>query len=250
MSRVWRTRRQMLILALTAWREGWRGGLWRMLLGVWVAAWLAAWFAGKVSLLEADAARWAWSAGIVRLGVTLALATSITYALARAAADRQLDYVAASPIPRPLWLLGTWLGWQAVALACAILNALALSPWMPSVQAWLHWALGHALELMVISAAALWFGLSLRQGAAAMLATLAFVVLARSMTSITLMARASSEASEWHWFVETLHALLPDISRWVTSDVQAASWRALPEAGLYLVLLYALAAVDWARRRL
>lgn len=239
-------------VALAAWREGWRGGLWRMLAAVWALATLAGWFAQETALLEAQAASWAWSAGLARLGDTVALAAAVTYALARAASDRQLEYVAAAPLPRAWWLLGIWLGWQAVALATAGLAAIALWPWSSATAPWAGWALGHALELMVTVAAAIWFGMSLRHGAAALLATVGFVLLARAAPALVLMAQGVGDAAGHFWAsaMHGLHALLPDVSRWVPAASARFEPRALAEAALYLGLLYAVAAVDWYRRRL
>lgn len=244
--------RRLWHVALAAWREGWRGGLWWMLVAVWALAALAGWFAQETALLESEMARWAWSAGLARLGDTVALAAAVTYALARAANDRQLEFVAAAPLPRAWWLLGVWMGWQAVALAAAALAALVLWPWAPTVALWAGWAVGHALESMVTVAAGLWFGISLRQGATALLATVAFVLLARAAPALVLMAQGAGGAADGVWAVgmRVLHALLPDVSRWVPAAQAAFEPRALAEAMLYLGLLYAVAAVDWYRRRL
>ncbi|MDM7456201.1 MAG: hypothetical protein P3W97_002785 [Tepidimonas sp.] len=239
-------------LALATWREGWRSGLWRMLAAVWGLAALAGWFAQETALLEAQAASWAWSAGLARLGDTVALAAAVTYALARAASDRQLEFVAAAPLPRAWWLLGIWLGWQAVALATAALAALVLWPWSEAAAPWAGWAVGHALELMVVVAAGVWFGISLRQGAAALLATVGFVLLARAAPALVLMAQGVGDATAGFWAgaMGVLHALLPDLSRWVPTASAAFEPRVLAEAVLYLGVLYAVAAVDWYRRRL
>lgn len=245
---------QLWYVALAAWREGWRGGLWRLLAAVLALATAGGWFAQETALLESLAASWAWSAGLARLGDTVALAAAVTYALARAASDRQLEFVAAAPLPRAWWLLGIWLGWQAVALTTAGLAAIALWPWAPATAPWAGWTLGHALELMVTVAAGLWFGISLRQGAAALLATVGFVLLSRAAPALVLMARGVEGVTDsaygvWAGVMRILHALLPDLSRWVPASSAAFEWRALAEAALYLGLLYAVAAVDWYRRR-
>lgn len=237
-------------IALATLREAWRGGLPAQLAAVLLAACLLAWFARQVALQDAAGFAYAWAAAFVRLGDAIALAAAVCFSVARAWADRQIEYAVAAPLPRPLWLLGLWCGWLLAAAGLALASALALALLAPSPQAAALWGCGLAMELMLVAAVALWLVLGLRHGAAALLATLGFLALARSAAALVLIAGARDGPGGWSaGLVRALHAMLPDLSRWLSLDSPAALPGVLGEAILYLTLLYALAVVDLYRRR-
>ena len=117
------------------------------------------------------------------------------------------------------------------------------------------------LELMVVSAFALFCAMALGQFSAAAALTLAFYVLARSLTALQLMsAHPVSGAGTLpqeisRWMVESLALVMPALDRW-----PQASWLVdgpaaanafvllLIQGTIYIAMLTGAAMVDFHRR--
>jgi hypothetical protein len=185
----------------------------------------------------------------------------VSASVVREANEKGLELALALPMPRPAWYLGKLLGFACAGALIAALFALPLAAWAKpaSLAAW--W-LALAAELAVVAAAALFFASALGQTVAAITAVLGLYVLARSISTIQVIAGGpltgdGAAAAAARWFVDALALLLPRLDAvargdWLLYGAPAAGELAQSLTGLavYAVLLAAAGLFDFSRRNL
>ena len=134
--------------------------------------------------------------------------------------------------------------------------------WATPLANVLFWALALSCELAVLAALALACAVSLAQLPGAVAATAAFYVLARTLSTLLLLAHSSTlDLSQP--FNRALVAALTGVA-WLVpdfSDFAASGWLIyglhgaspgwmLAQSALYLALLSVLGLIDWQRRNL
>ncbi len=221
-----------------------------------------AWFAQTLSLAEAEATRALVFGSLARLGLVALLAAQVSTTLARALADRELEFILAGPAPRWSLVLGKAAGFSALALLLALCATLVAWPLSAGAQALavLLWGGGLAAELVAVAALGLLVSLSFNQPATALLAAGAFYVFARSASAAVAIAGFSAQASGSpvdafvHAIAQVLSFLVPPLDRLANADwlaggapVPQAAWFALLALG-YALLYGAAAAVDLSRK--
>lgn len=148
--------------------------------------------------------------------------------------DRRLiEFVEARGVSPSVWVAGRLLGaiWPAAAIAAA--SALvALSAGAP-VAAAVVWAVGLACETLVAAAFALAAVITLREGAVALVVTLAFYLFARVAATLvqiaeTATAGGGSAPGVLRALVELLARIVPDLDRYAPSGLLVG---APPEVG-------------------
>ncbi len=234
--------------------------LW-LVLGVMLGAGLAAGFIGALALGEAAAQRVVIYAGLVRPGLAAVVVLVVVASVVREQADRTVELLLMRPLSRPVWYLARLLSYLLVVVLAAALAALPLCWATPLVNV-LFWALALSCELAVLAALALACAVSLAQLPGAVAATAAFYVLARTLSTLLLLAHSSTlDLSQP--FNRALVAALTGVA-WLVpdfSDFAASGWLIyglhgaspgwmLAQSALYLALLSVLGLIDWQRRNL
>ena len=179
--------------------------------------------AEEVALTEALATRNGLHAAMLRTGAVLALTLFVVASAVRDRSEGFLALLLAQPGTRADYYCGKLFAGMALAGGIAILCGLCLLPHAP-LRPVLLWTATLTLELGVIVSASLLGGLAFRHTAPALLAVLAFYLLARSIDALLLLSRTplGTAAQWWRAVEETVVAivyhLVPDLGRYASSE--------------------------------
>ncbi len=226
-----------------------------------VAALGFAGFLSQVAITESSALQASACAALLRACAVFLIAAHVSASVVREANEKGLELALALPMPRPAWYLGKLLGFACAGALIAALFALPLATWAKpaSLAAW--W-LALAAELALVASAALFFASALSQTVAAITAALGLYVLARTISTIQIIAGGplagdGAAAVAARWLVDALALLLPRLDAvargdWLLYGAPAAAELARSLAGLaiYAALLAAAGLFDFSRRNL
>ncbi|MEO1766252.1 ABC transporter permease [Thiobacter aerophilum] len=245
---------QVLAIARYTALEALRARSLRWALFTLCALFAASLFLRELTLTDSQRLQTTFLAAASRLACAVIVATLIIGAVVREFNEEGHLLLLSLPLPRTRYVLGRFLGFVAVALALALASASLLALTAPPALV-LGWTVGLYLELSLVSAMAVFAAFGLRQWLPALLATLGFYLLARSIGGLQLLAHASRGDSAWL-------APMTDVLAWLMPrlDGFASSARLLGETGglaaalvqtlLYCALLLTAAALDVSRRDL
>jgi len=241
--------------------EAHRGALFWLSGFALLAAWALAAYLSQVALTETAAVQASVGAALLRGAAVLLIATHTAVAVGREANDGVLEFVLASPMPRPAWYLGRLAGLAASGAVVSAVYGVALSPWGPAAGV-AAWSLSLAFECALVAAASLFFTSSLGRPAAALAATVGLYLLGRSLAAMQAIAAGplageSTTAFAARLSVDALALLLPRLDEatrtaWIVHQPPSAPELAGAIAGLgiYTLLLCAAGLFDFARRNL
>jgi hypothetical protein len=159
-----------------------------------------------VAITESAATQASLGGALARLAMVLLLAAGVIVSHVREAGDRTRDWLLAFAMPRPVWLFGRLLGHGVAALALAALATVSIMATADPGAA-LCWGAGLALELLLCAGMATFLALTLAQAPVALLAFAAWYLLARSMSSLQLIAGAPMLDDGSLWMAFARHAL-------------------------------------------
>jgi hypothetical protein len=167
--------------------EAWRGGLpWIAVASVALAVALGA-YLGQLALTEGRLLQAAVVAAVLRVCAVFIVATHVVASVQREIAAKGLELMLSLPLTRPAQYLGRLAGFAACSVLLACVFALPLALWAPPL-ALAGWTLSLACELVLVAAAALFFGMTLRQPVSALGASAGFYLLARSVSAMQAIA--------------------------------------------------------------
>lgn len=249
--------------ALIRWnlREVWRARAPWLVLGVMLGAGLMAWMVGALALSEIVTQRVVIYAGLVRPGLAAVVVLVVVASVVRERQERTLELLLMRPVARHVWYLARLLSYLLAGVLGAGLAALPLLLVLP-VGRVLFWALALGCEASLLAALALACAVSLTHLPAAVAATAAFYVLARTLSTLVLLAHSSTlDVSQPlnRALAAALRGgawLVPDFSGYAASAwliyglYGAAPGWMLGQTALYLALLGVLGLIDWQRRNL
>ena len=221
-------------------------------LGVLVLAALAIGaFIAQLALTESAAIVVALLASSLRLGAVLLIAVFVVTSIGRETDDKGQELLLALPLPRAAYLLGKLAGFALLSLAPALLfgaMAAAMAPLADSVL----WALSLLCELWIVAAFALLCALSFGQVLTSMAATLAFYLLARSVSALQQLGFDGRIAERGFDAIAFVLPRLDQFARaeWLVYPGLAASHMlaVLGQTVIYVTLLGAAGMVDLYRK--
>lgn len=250
-----------LIVARFTLLESRRGGLpWLALAALAAALGLAA-FLSQVALTEGAQLQASVAAALLRAAAAFLVAAHVISAVSRDASDKGLEFTLAFPISRQAYYLGKLAGFGLAGLALATAFAAPMLLWSGAAGVGAWW-LSLALEVLLVSAAALFFALALAQPAAALAATAGLYLLGRSIGAIQAIAggphaQEGALAGAARWAIDAVALLLPRLDLATRSDwlLYAAPGgaelaRVLAALLVYAALLAAAGLFDLGRRNL
>jgi ABC-type transport system involved in multi-copper enzyme maturation permease subunit len=217
-------------------------------------------FVQQLAITETWRVRAAFLAAGTRFALVFVLSLHVASSMVREFNDKGIDLLLSLDLPSSRYYLGKLLGFVAVAWILAALAALALATTGLSAG-WLAWSLSLGLELTLIATLTLFCVISFAQIMPALSAVAAFYLLARSIAAIRLLSDSQLlDQSSWAtqaagWLVDAMALVLPDLSRFTSTDwllVQTAAPAAvgfvLVQALVYGALLTLAGLFDLHRR--
>jgi ABC-type transport system involved in multi-copper enzyme maturation permease subunit len=180
----------VVVLALGVLREARKNHLARMLIVLMVVGLAFALFVKQLATMESVAIETAFIAALYRLGSVFLLTIFIITAQIRETNDKGLDLLLSLPISRAHFFAGKFLGYAVCALIAAALISLPLTLLVPLMQVF-AWGGSLALELLIITAASLFFVLTLAHSMSSLVSVMALYLLSRTMAALQLMGATS-----------------------------------------------------------
>lgn len=218
-------------------------------------------FLQEIAITESRQVQVALLAAFLRFSAVFLLATFVVTSMVREFNDKGLELVLALPLPRAGYLLGKLAGFAALALAPALLFGLLAAFFAPPAQTVL-WTLSLICELWIVAAFSLLCVLTFNQVMAALSATLAFYLLARSIAALQLIGQGSLSEHTLsqqiiNFVIDAIAALLPHLDGFTRTEwlvYHNGNWAALlpllAQTGVYLALLAGAALFDLYRKNL
>jgi ABC-type transport system involved in multi-copper enzyme maturation permease subunit len=180
----------IFVLALGTLREALKSRLgWVLLVLIFFGLCLAA-FVKQLAITETVAVETAFVAALYRASAVFLLAMFIITSQIREAHDKNLDLLFSLPFSRAVFFAGKFVGYALCGLLIAALFSLPLFAFAPASQV-IAWGLSLGFELLLITAASLFFVLALQHAVGAMAALMGFYFLARTMAALQLMGATS-----------------------------------------------------------
>lgn len=218
-------------------------------------------FLRDIAITESSQIQVALLAAFLRFAAVFLLATFVVTSMVREFNDKGLELVLALQLPRAGYLLGKLAGFAALALVPALLFGLLMVLLVPAEQAaW--WTLSLICELWIIAAFSLLCVLTFNQVMAALSASMAFYLLARSVTAFQLIGHGPDSAKSVsqqviNSVIDVIAALVPHLDDFTRTEWLvyhnadfAALLPLLAQTGIYLVLLTGAALFDLYRKNL
>jgi Cu-processing system permease protein len=180
-------------------------------------------FVEQVTLIETIAYQSSLLAAFLRLSAVYALSLFVIASMVHEFHDHSIYLWLSLPMQRSHYFLGKFSGFAIVAFLTAILFGAALLGDVPYQQVGL-WTLSLFCELLIITALSLLCVLTFPQTVQAFSVVLGFYILARSISTMQLMAQGPLSASPSyvdqliHILIKILAMLLPDLERFTQSE--------------------------------
>jgi len=218
-------------------------------------------FLQEIAITESGQIQVALLAAFLRFSAVFLLATFVVTSMVREFNDKGLELLLALPLPRAGYLLGKLAGFAALALVPALLFGLLTVFLAPPAQTAL-WTLSLVCELWIVAAFSLLCVLTFNQIMAALSATLAFYLLARSITALQLIGQGPLSENTLsqqviNLVINAIAALLPHLDGFTRTEwlvYHSGTWAALPpllaQTAVYLALLAGAALFDLYRKNL
>lgn len=218
-------------------------------------------FLQEVAITESSQIQLALLAAFLRFAAVFLLATFVVTSMVREFNDKGLELVLALELPRASYVLGKLAGFAALALVPALLFGLLTVLLAPAEQAAV-WTVSLVCELWIIAAFSLLCVLTFNQVMAALSASLAFYLLARSVTAFQLIGHGplsdqSLSQRVINVVIDAIAALLPHLEDFTRTDWLiyhngnlTALLPLLAQTGIYLALLAGAALFDLYRKNL
>lgn len=219
------------LLGLT-WIEARRSQLIPLLLLLVLVVESLAWFMGAIAITESSEIRLATCTWLYRCGLVFIFLVHVIGSLVREIESGFLHVLLAHPLSRTQYVIGRLAGFSLIALGAALAISGLLAWHMPPAgfNGWLLWATSFVLEMLLVTAIAVFFALGFARLLPALLAASTFYVLARLLDVIRAMAQSpvgqdpnSFSAAGSRWVLDLLAWITPPLGSFTRTE-----WLLLP----------------------
>jgi hypothetical protein len=249
----------ILTIARAVWRECLHSRFWLIYGLILVLSMGAALFIGQLVLTDPGRTRIIILAAMLKALLAAQLILHVAAAVNRETEEKGRDMILAAGLPAPVFIAGRLLGYALAAAIMALGAGLLLMASGARTQL-LNWMVGLGCELSLLAAFTLAAALALRQVTSAALAAGIFFLLGHSLDKLLLLARHPLAAysgqgdSPVRWPLEAIAWLMPRLDLFGSADwlVGLGAGRLVPilgQSAIYLILLFAIAALDLNRNR-
>lgn len=201
----------------------------------------AAGFLHQLAIIEARELKSVVLAAGLRTGAVFLMTAFVCMSMVREYNDKVFELMLAGAWPRAVYLLGKFVGFSTAAVGLAVVVSLPLALFAP-LGALVPWTISLACELLLMTAATLFFVVTLTHVVPALTAVLGFYLLARSLAAIQIVAGGGSSTA-WtdriaNGMVSALATVLPRLDLMTRSEWLAGA--ALPPGDFATTVLPAL----------
>ena len=217
-------------------------------------------FLGDVVVTDTESLRAGAFAWVARWLAMLTLTLFCAGSVSRDGSDKVIELLVALPVRRETVYLGKLAGMFVLAFLLAGISLLASVVYAPPMAA-VQWAVSLWLELCVVVSFTLWVATSIGGVVGSVIFSVGFYVLARAMQGMVMMAKGpffDPDSAFDHilaGIVDAVSWILPPLYAFASADwlinteASIALGRQLGNAGLYIVLLVALALIEQNRKQ-
>jgi len=219
-------------------------------------------FVGEIALIESQAIQSSLLGAFLRLSAIYVVSLFVITSIVREFNDNSIYLLLSFPIQRSHYFFGKLCGFIGIALMTTLIFSLALMGYSPYPQV-LFWGLSLFCELLIMTTLSFLSVLTFQQTIQSFSFLIGFYILARSMSTIQLMAQASlSHSSTWSdvfiaALIHFLATLLPNLDRftpaeWLvySSNYFEALLEIIMQTIIYGLLLIAMSLFDLYRKNL
>ena len=218
-------------------------------------------FARQLAITESDRVQAVFLSTASRAVLVFVVCIYVLQGLFRDFQDKILDLMLSFDMPRWQYVLGKFFGHFLLGAACAAIAALPLL-FLADASRVAAWACSLAMELWIVSAAAMFCVTAFSQLLPAASFVLGFYLLARSVAAIQLMSRSTlaapgGETELLSSLADALALVLPRLdaftqSAWLVDApaLPASPLALLAQTAVFVALLLAAAMIDLHRRNL
>jgi ABC-type transport system involved in multi-copper enzyme maturation permease subunit len=218
-------------------------------------------FIGQVALIEQLAIQSTLLATFLRLGAVYIVSLFVITSMVREFNDQSIYLWLSLPLPRSIYFLGKLLGFIFIAFITATLFGGALA-FYTTLQNAVVWTISLLCELIIIATLSLLCVLTFHQIMQAFSAVLSFYILARSISTMQLVAEGHlNNNNSWvdqfiNGLIYLLAMMLPSLdqftqSEWLVYHISGTDLiNILGQTVIYVVLLIAMSLFDFYRKNL
>lgn len=218
-------------------------------------------FLKELAITESNQIQVALLAALLRFSAVFLLTTFIVTCMVREFNDKGIDLLLALPLPRTYYLLGKLIGFAVLAILFALVLGALTAFFAPMRQVTL-WTISLLCELWLTAAFSLLCVLTFQQTMGALSATLAFYLLARSITMLQLighspLAEPTLSQRLINFILDGIAAVLPHLDEFARTDwltYASGTWSTLApvlvQTTIYMALLMGAALFDLYRKNI
>lgn len=194
-----------------------------LLLIIGFIVWGLTGFIGELTVTETSQIQASFMGFIARFFAVLIIIMMVISSCSREFSDKTINVVLSLPYPRYQYYLGKLAGFILLAMATALFFSIPLFFYADFNQV-IIWYFSLSLEMIIVSAAALLFMISLGSMTSAFTLTIAFYLLSRSIQTIILISKSpimedhSLLRSFMDFLLTSIAWLLPSLNQFARSD--------------------------------
>lgn len=219
-------------------------------------------FLDALAITESRQIQVALLAAFLRFSAIFLLATFVVTSMVREFNDKGLELVLALPLPRFGYLFGKLAGFALLAFIPAVLFGLLTLFFTPPQQT-LLWTISLLCELWVVAAFSLLSVFTFNQIMTALSATMAFYLLARSISALQFIGNSAGDHAQSlsqqliSGVISAISALMPHLDQFTRTEwlvYHTGTWTmlsmVLAQSAIYLTLLSGVALFDLYRKNI
>lgn len=213
-------------------------------------------FLGSNSLSEQSETSMVFAAGVLRAVLILGLTIFTAFSISRFFENREIELMVVRPVSRASFVISFWVGFSIIALMFVLFSSLLLFAFSsPNFVGFLLWSSSLLLETMLVLALTMASALILRSAVSSVLLGLGFYILSRLSGFILMIVTKPGPETIENDIFQGVSALVPRLDFFAKTDWLVYGVKDFSEigqymlvAGVYIVLLLAIAIYDFQRK--
>lgn len=219
---------------------------------------------GYSALSEGAQMQVVYFAFLSRLVIVLGMVLFICFYINRSFEHKEIDFILAKPISRPVFILSYWISFTLISLILIIPTTLVITFFNKcNAIGLLWWTISLILEIMLVSTFAIVSSLILNSAVVSILATFSFYFVARMMGFFVYsidLPKSTEVVKNWHDLTESLLKFISSIfprldlfgkTEWLVYGIKDYSeiYIILTQSVIYILLMLFVAFYDFGKKQ-